>query len=219
MFNKILKKKYIYIFLFIFCYQSTYGSELFKAAEHNDFSEVKKQIESGYNVDFPMIDENNHRHTALMMACKNLNYKIVKLLIDNGANVRIVDSFGDCALGYTMSNLGKYPSIFGEREEKEDKEQEFDFINDETKENFKKIISLLLLKGIDINYSNEYGVTLLHRAAEKNVHPDIIKILLRFGANPILQDQKGKRPIDLTENPTIRKILSRPIRKHECIIL
>jgi len=87
----------------------------------------------------------------------------------------------------------------------------------------KSLLENLIRGGIDINTSDEFGQTPLHLAIDtafedaiyiydtekKFVQPkfDIIEILLRNGANPFKEDNKGKSPINWAEERNNDKFL------------
>lgn len=104
----MLKKSLFFIVLSIseLSYNLEIGSSLVDAAQHNDLALVKRIIAKMID-----IDEVSDNQTALMMACKNLNFEMVKLLVDNKANIHIKDSFGAHALYYIFWSLGDNISV------------------------------------------------------------------------------------------------------------
>lgn len=51
-----------------------------------------------------------------------------------------------------------------------------------------------------------HGNTPLHNAA-RNGHVEMVKLLLRYGANPFLTNRTGQKPIDCCLHPAIRELL------------
>ena len=83
-------------------------------------------------------------------------------------------------------------------------------------------ILLLYLKDIDINLVNENGETCLHIACKKN-SMKIVSMLIASNANLFLKDKNHKKPIELTTNNNIRKLLVKsmvksPNFRHESLI-
>jgi len=69
-------------------------------------------------------------------------------------------------------------------------------------------LALAVKKG---NHQNNSGRTVLHYAAEYNGSPELVKLLLKRGADPKLKDNSGKTPADIARakgNPPLAKLLS-----------
>jgi ankyrin repeat protein len=92
--------------------------------------------------------------TALMLASKNGNYKIVKLLTDNGANCNISDG-----------PYGTTPLILA------------------SMKGHKDVVTLLLGKNADFDFKNKWDITALIWASA-NGYTEVVKVLLEKGANP-----------------------------------
>lgn len=68
------------------------------------------------------------------------------------------------------------------------------------------IIKYLIEKGIDVNVRNNLGQTpLCEVSLYDNLH--LVKFLLQNGANKEIKDRFGRKPIDITENPKIKKYI------------
>ncbi len=52
--------------------------------------------------------------------------------------------------------------------------------------------------GYDVNATSEGGYTALHAAAENN-HPEVVRLLLKHGANPNAQLENGVTPAEIAE--------------------
>jgi ankyrin repeat protein len=72
-------------------------NKLFNAIDADDFQAVKQFIEAGEDVH--AIDE-----YCLRAACSNGNFKIVKLLLENGANIETGRAFGPVERAISFGN-------------------------------------------------------------------------------------------------------------------
>lgn len=64
------------------------------------------------------------------------------------------------------------------------------------------IIREMIAKGADVNIRNDSNRTALHfaiTAFEHHSSTDVIKLLLENGANPLLEDENGIKPIDIAQ--------------------
>ena len=78
------------------------------------------------------------------------------------------------------------------------------------------IETLISLKIIDVNYTDELGNTALHWAVKNNDQSNIIKLLLR-GANDDLLNLVGERPIDCASSIEIEALLQ-PVTKIQILL-
>ena len=130
------------------------SSRTFIESEYNEYDS-----DEGYLVP---IEDYNEGLTALMIAVKNRNKYIVRLLLKNGANVNVPDAFGNTALIMAVLN---------------DKEQ-------------KDIVKLLLNYGANVNSKNNMGNTALIIASMKS-YKDTVKLLLQNDADVNIQNKWG----------------------------
>ena len=113
-----------------------YDEELLKAVRNNDYSDVKYYLS---NFDVNVNYENSNGETPLMIACKNQNLPIIKLLFEEGKGVNF--SFKNARGQTTLMIAVKYTNNID-------------------------IIRYLLENGSNANDSDNFGKTVLMYAAE-----------------------------------------------------
>jgi uncharacterized protein len=125
-------------------------------------------LESGVNKNM----RDNYGMTAVMYATRTCNLKLLKLLIDYGADVNIHDNYGD------------FPILFV-----------FDF------DHFgNRMLELLVSAGADINVQNDNGNTLLMRAAIQYDYKAMKKLLEYDNININLRNRRGQTVYDLADD-------------------
>lgn len=116
--------------------------------------------------------------------------KIVKLLIEKGADINAITSTGQTALHYAGDH-GEYElaKIAFEIAKPEVNRQDYyglTALHFACRKGHKAVAGLLLDNGADPNAQENYGFTPLHEAAE-NGHAEIAKLLIEHQADPSLQ--------------------------------
>ncbi|ALA62387.1 ankyrin repeat family protein [Turkeypox virus] len=168
-------------------YHFNKNSMLCMAIRYNRLSAVKCFIEKGANINLPEPIRSNNilRMTPLMLATKFGYLAIAELLIDKGADVN-----------------HQIPSW------------KLTSLHIAVKENNEKMVKFLLSKGADVNIKNFDGYTPLHKAIIYHSKIDIVRILLRYGADISLMDNEedsddsvGLTPFDIAINNRDYKIL------------
>jgi hypothetical protein len=112
---------------------------------------------------------NNDGRTALMWACFNGHTKAVNLLIENGADLKLKDRSGKNCLFCACDS--DHPST---------------------------LLAILEKNIIPVNTYNSSGWTVLHKLAavyDTENSPKMLKLLLKYGANINLRDNKGNTPL------------------------
>lgn len=135
---------------------------------------------------------------------KAANIDVIKVLLDNNANINMRDGSGNTLLhtiedAGALSELIKYnvdvnvkndrgesPLIYSIRKYS-GSYGDYGYSNPEK-------VKLLLEQGANANEKEKDGTTLLHMACSKGL-PDIVKLLIQYGANVEAKDNKGYAPI------------------------
>lgn len=137
--------------------------KLINAAERGDITKVEQLLKEGVDVNA----KNGGEYTALYYAASNGKKDVVELLIANGADVNIINSYYDSATTalYIAAN-----------------------------NNHKEIVELLIAKKADVNAPGYHGHTPLYAAAYMG-NIDVAKVLIAHGADPNIQSNDGYLPL------------------------
>lgn len=119
---------------------------------------VKSIIDKGADVNVTMTDL-----TPLMHACKSGNFEIIKLLVNNGANINYKSDYNPALIICLESNALEVYKFTPRRD-------------------YTKIIKFLISSGADIFIKGETGKTTLMVAAETS-DMKLVKYLLKAGLN------------------------------------
>mgnify|MGYP005996091633 CR=1 FL=1 len=175
--------------------QASTNEALFAVAESGDVAAVRVLLDNGANINAV----NSYNETALMHAASQGHANVVKLLLDNCADVDVnaVDIYGAKALMYAAHN--GYKNIV---ELLLDHNKDIDFVDFRgrtalmyaAQNKYKNIVELLLAKGANVNVIDPSGMTALMYAVEKG-NADIVKVLLRNGAK-VTPELQGKTIIE-----------------------
>ena len=180
-----------------------------------------------YSLDY----QNGHDgRTALMIAAENGYTDIVKLLLKHGANVNVQNNHG--GIKRAIINYGRTALIIAvENDHTEIVKLLLEHganVNEQilliaVKNDNTEIAKLLLEYGAHVNAQDRNGQTALMIAAQhsqsakqmgnialKDEFDNLIKLLLVFGANPLIKD-KGKTVLDQNDNEIIRRFMQRQI--------
>lgn len=143
------------------------------------------------------VELNNKDNPAIFIACSNSDAKIVKLLIENGADVNAIHRIGKTAMTNALydNNYEVIPLLI---------EHGYDLKNDGSSlrqavyNRQYKAIKLFLDYGVNVNFCKPdmvfpYNSTPVHIAAQNN---DIktVKLLVEYGADVTIKDKYGERP-------------------------
>ncbi|KAJ5724453.1 hypothetical protein N7493_006181 [Penicillium malachiteum] len=162
---------------------------------------IQEALSAGFNLD----ERNDDGETALAVAASFNDIKIMKLLLESGADVNAIGSKG----GYTPLHHGSAP--WCQEQSVQAVKLLIDHgadvtkgiegpINDQwtplhlaTCRGFEQIVRLLLDKGAEVNGKTKRGSTALHLALHDKA--TIAQLLLDYGADPTLEDKNGQTPL------------------------
>ena len=184
-----------------------------------EYSDVLQFLRSGASINSRDI----HGMTVLMMACKHgRSRRIIKLLVDNGANINTKDKEGHTAFYYARGKSDflkilydkKYKNIYDSMSptNKNIRDTKAKIIQTVFKKNQlgKKLMKVckeqrldidtirdLLNKGANVNVRDRYGKTVLmvllrHEHNSAGRFYDVLKLLVKAGANVNARDKEGK---------------------------
>jgi uncharacterized protein len=136
---------------------------LMKAVKSNDVARVKELIQQGGNINA----SDTNGDTPLVMAAYEGCTEIVKLLLEAGADVTVVDP--------GMKATALHAAAYAGRTE---------------------VAKLLIAYQIDIDKQGPYnGYTALHDALWQN-HIETAKVIIEAGANLTLKSHDGQTPLE-----------------------
>lgn len=138
------------------------------ACEEENPDVVRILIEAGVDVDA----KNVSGATALHIACFNGHVNSIRLLLEHGADVGIID----------INDLTPFDDICQSR-------------GDHFNETYTEIGDILIANGADINSLVLKNETNLHYAC-RNMQVNVVRFLLSRGADPTINDVVGRTPLD-----------------------
>lgn len=197
-----------------------------EAARRGDVGAVRKALAAGADIDalFRMQNRfypNKDIVTALMIAVDYNRLSVIRLLLEQGANVNIRDDDGDTALVRAVN--WKFFTPVRLLLEKN--------ANPNVQDDFRKtplmkaaaggslaIADLLIQNGANVNAQDRYGETALMYAVKSN-KPRVVTLLLYRGADPFLRERSlGLSALDWARRknrPKIVKIIANFVRERQ----
>lgn len=143
------------------------SKQLVNAVKSNNLKLAEELIAKGADV-----NQTDSRGNSLLIVCAADGYpEMAKLLIDNGADLKAVDSGSKATALHAAAYLGN-PDV----------------------------MQVLVDNGIDMNYQGPYnGYTALHDAVwQSNVEG--VRILVDAGADQTIKGNNGSTPLDLAKS-------------------
>lgn len=142
-------------------------SDIVRAVKKNNINQVKELIQSGYDINKPDI----HGDTALILAAYEGKNEILKLLLEAGADVSVLDP--------GMKATALHAAAYAGRTE---------------------AAKLLIEYNIDINKQGPYnGYTALHDAIWQN-NIETAKVIIQAGADLNIKSNNGQTPLEMAKN-------------------
>lgn len=135
----------------------------------------------------------NQSRSALHLAAKKGNDVIVKLLLENGAQINAANEFGKTAL-HRAIEYGKQSIVFIIHPTNQIK-SEFLYIQDQ-----EQMVDLLLEKGAFVNARDYYGRSGLYMAA-RNGNKNIVQLLITKGISELCLHQLDELIVDCERWP------------------
>lgn len=125
--------------------------------------------------------------SPLMYALKNRNFAVIKMLLDNGADVNAHDSSGNTVLMYACrfnadKDIVKMLIRYGANVNARDNNWKSVLMYASQNDNI-EILKILIQSGANVNAKMEDGTTALIIAAQNNPNVEITKFLLDSGAD------------------------------------
>jgi ankyrin repeat protein len=155
----------------------TNKKKFLEAVEEGDLDKIKKIFNKpGFNVNVKDKDGN----TPLIIASREGHTDIVKVLLDKGADIDVVDK----------SSIGTTALIIA------------------LKGSHTDIAELLVEKGADVKIKDRHGFTALMCASYFG-YTKMVKLLIEKGADINAKEVGGKTAFDLAKNEEIRKLLGK----------
>lgn len=201
------------------------------AIEHKEINTIQHLIKQGADINFSCPYGSGAYRTKLHSAVSNESIELVKLLIENGANVNARDKEGRTplmVLAFHHDNIEIVRALLDGGADIETNDNSADTpIIEAAWGGRPNLTKLLIEKGAKVNAQSANGKTPLHWASENlpNRSPSItaegrlavVQILLENKANVNAKDSQGYTPLDLatkSEKSDIASLLKKHGGKH-----
>ena len=180
---------------------------LMKAITHGDEIVVKTLIQNGADVNV-VVDDGNYNYSALLLAADGDSPKIVKTLIDAGANINAKNGGGWTALmiAITKPEIVKVLVVAGANVNAKDKEGCTALMWAVMRENA-EVAKALIRAGADVNAKDNDGETVLERAVRLNLKPDVIAALINAGADVNASDDSVMTILDFARDEKVKVMI------------
>jgi ankyrin repeat protein len=166
--------------------------QLFYAAIKGDAGQVQQLLEKGVRLDAKNPIDNS---TALMMAAEKGHDEVVMLLLDNGADISMINNFGGTALLGALSNghadLAQLLIKRGADVNSKHSGTNITVLMMAAAQGSSRVVSDLLKEGADVNVEDMWGYTALVHAAARG-YDEIVKLLINEGRWTNKKESFGK---------------------------
>ncbi len=187
---------------------STDIENFIKYCQYGYTNDVKIYIENNFNID----SFNEHNLNGLYYACVNRHLDVVKILIDNNANLNLRCPNGQTIFMKICKDLNYFRSRKRDLNDRrklmyEEQIEIINYIIDKGgdgnniseksiyQENI-EIINYLIDKGGNVNEKDNNGITILEKCIEE-LRYNTVKILLENGADANVKNSEGKTPLEI----------------------
>jgi ankyrin repeat protein len=119
--------------------------------------------------------------TPLMRAARNGDHAAMRLLLAAGADPTLKQPRGNTVL-IIGSGLGRGLGVFAK--------------DVGTEADLRQGVELLVERGVDVNASNDDGITAIHLAAQAGLD-SVVTVLAKSGARLDTKDKRGRTPVDM----------------------
>lgn len=172
---------------------------IFVDIEYDNFEQFKAKIDdSTFYEDSNTIHPGNQKLSLLNYAAQHGRFEMVKYLLENGANLHYRSKLGENTLFYACQERDfktvQYLIQKGAEVNVCDAMNTTplnwvcEFGSDE-------IAIFLITHNADVNMGNKYGKP-IHKAIKKN-RLEVVKYLIKYGAELNVYDDEGKTPLDI----------------------
>ena len=159
---------------------------------------------------------NKRGHTPIFETVLEDDYEAFKLLVDNKADLSIVDNYGmnllnlfafkSCDIRIAQVLLDNGVSIFNKAGANNNCLIIASFGARKNISDKIKFVKYFISKGIDINMQNNVGDTALHAAVVRNQY-EISKFLLESGADKNITNNESKTPLQIAETQNYESLI------------
>ncbi|PSC04415.1 hypothetical protein SLNSH_14420 [Alsobacter soli] len=189
------------------------ATALFVAAQANRARIVQILASAGANMQAP----GRSGVSPLSAAAFNGNERLVEMFLARGADPNDRDGTGKSAIVYAAAR-GFTAIVKRLLDAGVDPRQRYandltllmwaaGHANDAPEADGVQTVQLILSKGVPLDEADDRGRTALMSAAELG-HAEIVRVLLKAGANPALRDKEGKTAADLADGEAVRAVLN-----------
>ena len=201
----------------------TNWSDLMLAVHGGDIEKVKQLITEGADINY-LINDGYYAYNAIIVGVKTENYEIVKLLINNGADIKSTyngDTLLMIASGYKNTDIIKILLKHG-LDVNAHKKNGYTPLKAAVGSGSVQVMQILIDNGADVNYQNG-GTALMFAAMDGNLEK--IKVLLKAGAIKNIKTEGSgtaynynERAMEYTDSETEiknRKIISELLKTND----
>ena len=201
-------------------------TDLIRASSKGNLKEVIRLVESGVDVN----ETTKNGWNALLEASGEGHLKIVKYLLEHGANANIkagytslmraayhgyfdiakclvkygadINAKDDVGMSVLMRTFGRLELIrhVAEFIDFKDSEDEFALLIERAKNDYLKMVKFLVENGVDVNSVSDNGWSVLMWIAGNSDNVEVVEYLVESGADINIKSRDGKTALDIAKN-------------------